>query len=287
VRGRRAPLLAAVAAAVVATLTLAGAPAAVARDVSARQLRALAARAADDPAALDRLREVDAVDGRPFPVAAALDGATRNDLRARVRALAREAGAGEPPPADAGRRARAVLAEGRFHERLPQPLKRPLQRLGDWLEDLWRALPGGPGGRWAWAVIVVAAIAAAVSLRGIRRRRGVAESAVAAAASRGGAPDTPAALERRADEAEQAGDHALAVRLRFRAGLMRLGEREAIPYRPSLTTAEARRPLRSEPFDRLAADFDAIAYGGREARDEDARAARSGWSEVLAGVGGR
>jgi Domain of unknown function (DUF4129) len=107
-----------------------------------------------------------------------------------------------------------------------------------------------------------------------------------AARGPGVAPEGPVALERRADEAERARDHALAVRLRFRAGLMRLGEREVIPYRPSLTTAEARRRLRSEPFDRLATDFDAIAYGGRAAGDDDARAAREGWREVL-GAGAR
>jgi hypothetical protein len=276
---RSAPLLAAAAVAA----TLAAAPAAHARDASAAEVRALAARAASDPAALERLRAVDTVDGRPLAVAIALDGAEGAALRARLRVLAREAGGGDPVPADASRRARAVLAEGRFHERLPQPLKRPLERLGDWLEDLWSRLPGGPDARWAYAIVVVAVVAAVYSLRGIRRRRGVAASTVAGPGGRA-APEGPAALERRADEAERAGDHALAVRLRFRAGLMRLGEREAIPYRPSLTTAEARRRLRSEPFDRLAADFDAIAYGGRAAGDEDARAARSGWREVLSGV---
>jgi hypothetical protein len=249
-------------------------------------VRGLARRAAGDAAALAALRRVDSVDGRPVALAAALRDARGPALRARLRVLARDAGAGDPAPADAGRRARAVLAERRFHERLPQPLKRPLQRLGEWLEGLWHGIPGGPGGRWTFAVVAVALIAAAVSLRGIRRGRGAAAAAGAGPGART-APDGPAALERRADEAERAGDHALAVRLRFRAGLQRLGEREAIPYRPSLTTAEARRRLRSEPFDRLAADFDAIAYGGRPAAEDDTRAARSGWRDVLAGSGPR
>jgi hypothetical protein len=279
---RRAPLLAAVALAA----ALGAPPAADARGASAAEVRALAARAARDPAALATLRRVDSVDGRPVALGAALRGADGPALRARLRVLAGEAGAGDPAPADAGRRARAVLAEGRFHQRLPQPLKRPLERLGDWLDRLWHRLPGGPGGRWVFAVLAVAAITVAVSLRGIRRRRGAAASAVAGPGART-APEGPAALERRADEAERAGDHALAVRLRFRAGLQRLGERQAIPYRPSLTTAEARRRLRSEPFDRLAADFDAIAYGGRVAAEKDASAARSGWRDVLAGVGSR
>jgi hypothetical protein len=283
---RRAPLLAAVALALAAGLVVA--PGARARDASPAEVRSLAARAADDPAALERLREVDSVDGRPVAIAAALDGASDAALRARLRVLAREVSTGGDGTAAAGarRRARAVLSEGRFHERVPQPLKRPLQRLGDWLEGIWFSLPGGPSGRWAWAIVAVALVTALVSLRGIRRGRSAAERAAAPGAL-GGPPEGPGAFERLADEAERAGDPAAAVRLRFRAGLMRLGEREAIPYRPSLTTAEARRRLRSEPFDRLAADFDAIAYGGREARDEDVRAARSGWSDVLARVGAR
>jgi hypothetical protein len=269
---------------------LAAAPAAHARDAPVAEVRALAVRAANDPAALERLRAIDSVDGRPVAIAAALDGAEGAALRARLRVLARDAdtraGAGDAAPADARRRARAVLAEGRFHQRLPQPLKRPLERLGDWLDDLFAWLPGGPSGRWLYAIVAVAVVAAVLSLRGIRRGRGAAASAAGGPGGRA-ASEGPAALETRADEAERAGDHALAVRLRFRAGLMRLGEREAIPYRPSLTTAEARRRLRSESFDRLATDFDAIAYGGRAARDEDAEAARSGWREVLSAVRSR
>jgi uncharacterized protein DUF4129 len=283
---RRRPALALAAAAVAACASFAVPAGAAAGAATAAQVGALAARATDDPAALRALRAIDTVDGRPVDVAAALGDARGAALRARLRLLARQAGEGGAPPADARRRARAVLSERRFRQSLPQPFKRPLQRLGDWLQSLWDRLPGGPGGRWGLAIVAVAIAAAAVSLRGVRRRRGTAECAAAARAPGGAAAEGAAALERRADEAERAGDHALAVRLRFRAGLMRLGERDAIPYRPSLTTAEARRRLRSEPFDRLAADFDQIAYGGRAARDEDARAAREGWREVL-GAGAR
>ena len=62
---RHAPALAAVA--LVALLAGAGGtvPAAHARDASPGEVRALARRAADDPAALAALRSIDAVDGRP------------------------------------------------------------------------------------------------------------------------------------------------------------------------------------------------------------------------------
>ena len=58
--------------------------------------------------------------------------------------------------------------------------------------------------------------------------------------------EDPAVLEREADDAERRGDLERAVRLRFRAGLLRLGDRGAIEYRPSLTTSEVRGLLGSD-----------------------------------------
>ena len=77
--------------------------------------------------------------------------------------------------------------------------------------------------------------------------------------------EDPDALERAADEAERDGDLARALRLRFRAGLLRLGDRGAIHYRPSVTTGEVRRTLGSATFDDLAGTFEAVTYGGRTA----------------------
>ena len=58
------------------------------------------------------------------------------------------------------------------------------------------------------------------------------------------------------------------MRLRFRAGLLRLDARELIEYRPSLTTGEVAETIVSPTFDRIGADFDEIAYGGRFARED-------------------
>ena len=90
-----------------------------------------------------------------------------------------------------------------------------------------------------------------------------------------------------ADAAERAGRLDAAVRLRFRAGLLRLGDRGAIRYRPSVTTNEVRRVLGSETFDELARTFDAIAYGGRDAEPPDVDAARREWPRVVAGAAKR
>jgi hypothetical protein len=115
----------------------------------------------------------------------------------------------------------------------------------------------------------------------VRRRAAL----VAAAAVRAGArAETPAALERRADEAERRGDHEDALRLRFRAGLLRLDARGAIAFRPSLQTGEVARALRSDAFDRLAADFDEVVYGARPATPDDVATARREWDRVLEGA---
>ena len=101
----------------------------------------------------------------------------------------------------------------------------------------------------------------------------------------GAEPEDPAELERAAEAAERAGQLDVAVRLRFRAGLLRLGTRGAIHYRPSVTTNEVRRVLGSETFDELARTFDAVAYGGRDAEPPDVDAARREWPRVVAGAG--
>ena len=59
----------------------------------------------------------------------------------------------------------------------------------------------------------------------------------------------PKTLERQADAAEASGDLEAALRLRFRAGLLRLDRRGAIEFRPSISTHEVRRAVRSEDFD--------------------------------------
>ena len=66
--------------------------------------------------------------------------------------------------------------------------------------------------------------------------------------------------------------------------LLRLDAREAIEYRPSLTTGGVRQAIFSPAFDRVGADFDEIAYGGRPAGEADEAASRDGWQRVLSEV---
>ena len=259
------------------------APAAArAEAVSDAQLRALAARAVDDPAALARLRGVDRVDGRRYDVRGALQGARGLDRRLRV--LAQPAAPAAAPAAEARAQARDILSQPRFTgTRVPGPFHglidwagHRVRKIGNWLDDV---LPGGHGVVWIALAALVAALAVVVARRTLTRR--VREATEAARASVPPSDDARA-LERRAAAAEAAGDLQAALRLRFRAGLLRLDERGAIEFRPSISTSEVRRRLGSPDFDVLALDFDEVVYGGRPAASADLDSARRRWPEVVA-----
>jgi hypothetical protein len=188
---------------------------------------------------------------------------------------------------DAARRdARHILADRRFKSSpTPRPLRGPLQWIGDRLRGMFEwlgsAVTAVPGAVWiALALVVVGAIAAMVAAR-LRGRTRTPAPAAPAFSKIDDAVEDPDELERRADDAETSGDLDRAVRLRFRAGLLRLGGRGAIEYRPSVTTGEVRRVLGSATFEELARTFEGIAYGGRTAHPPDAEAARRDWPRVL------
>jgi hypothetical protein len=180
-----------------------------------------------------------------------------------------------------------VLEQRRFHgAELPRPFAGPLGWLGDriqpaidWINDLGVDVPGGP--LVLWLILSAGVLLAAFAITGttIRRRALAIERERRAALP---ASDDPRALEREAERAERDGEWELAVRLRMRAGLLRLDRRKVIVYRPSLTTGEVARAVSSPAFREVGERFDAIAYGGRPAEQADAEHARRGWAEVLA-----
>jgi len=187
--------------------------------------------------------------------------------------------------------ARAILEQTRFHSGpIPRPLHGLLHAVGSALESPLHALeelvsslgalaPGGTTTVWAVLAAVVLALSTLLATRGARRA--LREPHGSGAAAGAGAPLRASDLEREAAAAEAQGRNAEAVRLRFRAGLMRLAEHELIETAPSTLNAEVSRALRSERFDRLARSFEEIAYGGREADTEDVVASRREWSRLL------
>ena len=186
------------------------------------------------------------------------------------------------PAPEAREEARRILAESRFHETdLPRPFARPLDWLGDRLQELFPELPGGPAFGWFLLGALVLVLGLAVGLMLVRSR---APAALARAGkTRGQALPDPARLEREADAAERDGDLERALRLRFRAGVLRLVQRRIVDDPDGVTSGALVRLLRSPDFERAARAFDEVVYGRREATVEDARLSRAGWQAVLAG----
>jgi Domain of unknown function (DUF4129) len=190
---------------------------------------------------------------------------------------------------DAARRAaRDIVGSRRFRpESVPKPLEGVLTWIGDRLEPLGRIFSPvvdffSHGIGLAVFITLLVAVVAAIAYQLSRTRM-----TNAARIKRGSRPGPgtvsldPDQLERDAAAAEAAGDLDLAIRLRFRAGLLRLDRVGAIHYRPSLTSSQVARTIRSRDFEELAGTFDAIAYGGKPADPADLVDARDRWPRVL------
>jgi hypothetical protein len=196
---------------------------------------------------------------------------------------------GAVDPDAARRAAEDILADERFHPRRgPRPFAGFFRRLGELVVDpilrFFRSIGDAfpDVGTVPWLLLAVAVVAAAALLTARlsarqSRRRFAGDRAV------GGDEEglDPDELERRAADAEGRGELGTALRLRFRAGLLRLADAGVLRLRPGLTNAAVSRALRSPRFDELALDFDEVAYGGRPATPDDIAAARSAWPAVL------
>ncbi len=258
--------------------------------VSFAELRDLVGSARQDPAALHDLMEVRYVDGRAADLRRALAEARDDELEHRLqaleKALAPEEVSGERSRAPA--EAAAILSDDAYREPdVPQPLgglvrwfRQAMRPVGDLLRRLAARIPGGGATLWvAFAAIVV--VASAFTATRLARRRTRAQTARRQEEE---PRDDARSLLRAADAAERTGDLTQALRLRFRAGLLHLNESGLARPRPSMTSAELRRMLRSPSFDQLALDFDQIVYGGRAASPPDLATARAGWERVPAEV---
>ena len=208
----------------------------------------------------------------------------------------------QAPDADTARRQAAeILSQDRFHEPdVPRPLEGVFDWIGERIEPVtgpigaaisdfveWArdVVPGADAGLWvvlaAFVLVTSALVAAKLGARRARLR--VWEGGLAGIGRR----EDPTALERAAAEAERRGDLEGAVRLRFRAGLLRLARVDLIEWQPSLTSGRVATAVRSPAFDELAASFDAIVYGGRDAHASDVDLARTKWPRVLEEVHSR
>jgi len=192
-------------------------------------------------------------------------------------------------PDEARRTARSILNGRQYHSSpTPRPFRSQLNWIGDRVhglfESIGRALSHVPSVLAVSVAIGLVALVAVLLVGVVRARRSNPDARRAEAVPAAPVED-PDELERAADAAERAGRLDDAVRLRFRAGLLRLGSRGAIRYRPSVTTGEVRRVLGSDTFDELARTFEAVAYGGQSATSPDVDAARREWPRVVSTAG--
>jgi len=200
----------------------------------------------------------------------------------------------------ARQQARDILAKPPYKTtpaHTPRPLAGVLHALGRALN----AVLGGPA-RWlyhhlllhighgfkvafgGWWVVVVGVLAVGlgvtVGMVLIRRRARISAREVISGPF-GRAVEDPDELDRRATTAEDSGDHETAVRLRFRAGLLRLQRRGVIVDQDAQTDRQLAARLRSPTFDTLAGRHELIVYARDPATELDCAAARAGWPRVL------
>lgn len=189
--------------------------------------------------------------------------------------------------------ARAILADPKYRqyepswfEHLSGPLYRWSQRMIGFITDLVRQVGdallrwiSSQEARWIGIPTLVVATALGTWVLGRRRAREVERRAVIDRILQLGRE--PAELEKMAEAAEDQGDHAESIRLRFVAGLLRLDTVGMIIFSPGLPNGMISGELKSAVFDRLAAQFDAVVYGKRLTSSADADAARRDWLELI------
>jgi len=252
---------------------LALAPPASAEDISRAELEPLLRSAAEgDPAAQAKLDGITSIDGRPADLGRALS--SDSDVKAaRAAELERALESAGSEGSDLSQRAGQ-----------PPPPPPPAEGGGSSFSGIGISTPVAIG--LALAVLLIAAVLA--QRAGSRRLPPTPEEGSDRGSGEAGeAGDSAGSLERQADRAARDGDHATAVRLRFRAGLQRLAGAQAIELRPSLTAGQVARALPSRRLRGLISTFERVAYGNVSATEEDSSTARREWPLAVREASGR
>ena len=136
-------------------------------------------------------------------------------------------------------------------------------------------------GPWLPWFALFAAVALGVLIAVIVTRRRSRSKPAGTSPSRSLAPPDPRELEEEAKQRELEGDHEGAVRLRFRAGLLRLELRGLIADRRVQTSTQVSSQVHSPNFDVLASRHESIVYARDPATPGDVADARERWPKVL------
>lgn len=167
-----------------------------------------------------------------------------------------------------------------------------MERIRDWLSASGEVRTGTPTtqvdpGRpsYGWLLLAAMLVLAVVVATVIARRRISAETDQQRAMDverRGDAEE----LEDLANAAEAAGRFEDALRLRFRAGLMRLDDLDVIAYDPAMATGAVRSAVAMAEFDTVASQFERVAYSDYAPQQTDVTSHQQGWQTVLGELGG-
>lgn len=209
--------------------------------------------------------------------------------RPRGRTRSRPSGAALPTPVLAVALAAQIppgWSPEEIEEAVADELAEPKYRLGapwwtrliEWLEQAWVRIvewmttaSDYVGGPLIMAILVGAVVLAVTALAtfnlGKRRARRVDERIRREHEAARGLD--PVALEQAAESAQARGDHAEALRLLFRAALIRMDRLGVIDLLPGTTSGTVASSLNSAEFDRVAARFDSVVYGGKPASADD------------------
>ena len=159
-------------------------------------------------------------------------------------------------------------------------LERALSELARLLDAVIDAV-GGPIVAAFLALGIVGLLAAFVAFRLAGRRAAVLEDRLVLERLLEEGAD-PGEFLRAADAASREGDHARAIRLRFVGGVLDMARRGRIRYEAGLTTDGIARQVADPDFHTLAAQFDAVAYGGAEPGAAGDARSRQGWDAIRA-----
>lgn len=177
-----------------------------------------------------------------------------------------------------------VLAEPRFDAPAETWWDRFLDRAVSELARLFAAVIDAVGGPIVAAFLalgVVGVLSAFVAFRLAGRRAAVLEDRLVLERLLEEGAD-PGEYLRDADTASREGDHGRAVRLRFVGGVLDMARRGRIRYEAGLTTDGIARQVAEPEFDALAAQFDAVAYGGLEPGAAGDARSRQAWDALRA-----
>lgn len=258
------------------SLALAALAAAPAGAAPAGEVGELARSARTDPSALERLREIDSVDGRRADLELALRADRPEDLDRRLDQLRRELEGGVREADTSGLRERAEaivedLPEGQADEAGADRRTEP-DAIGS------GGLSLGPFG---WVLAALALLGGVLAGRRLLARRERSFERRNAP----GARETPDRLQVEADRAEREHDYESALRLRLRWALGVLAGRGAISREGAMTPGAAARQLADPLADSLVETHARVVYGGRPAGAQDAAEARRGWERIVDSAG--